>query len=96
MSREKRKWITRRQIAESIREGDLLRRIRRQAGLPTTHITIKSYGSPVGQYVAAFAQTNGLSTKQAESSLRARRHQENQRRSAGRISVAEWNHLAVV
>ena len=96
MHHEKRKWITRRQIGEAIREGDQLRRERRKAGLPTTHVTFMAYGTPVGQYVAAFAHTDGLSSEMAEASLRSRRHQENQHRTAGRVSVAEWSRLVTI
>lgn len=66
----KRKWITRKQISEVIYEGCRLTRNRKSAGLPKNYITYDSYGFPVGQYVAACAYREGLTTDEAVASLK--------------------------
>lgn len=53
--KEKRKWITQKQLSEVRREMDQLRALRKRENLPENNLTFMSYGSPKGQYVAAFA-----------------------------------------
>lgn len=70
----KRKWITQKQIRETRFEESSLRRDRKNIyNLETTHVTIDSYGFPVGQYIAAVACDDGLSTEVAVKTLKSRK-----------------------
>lgn len=94
----KRMWITRQQIGEAIHEQDEMRRYRNVAGTNTekTFVSFLVYGDPIGEYCAGWCRDVGLTSEEAERSLRNRRKSENDARTKGRVSVSDWNRMATV